>query len=92
MNSTGFSWSDFVLFMVHGFIGPCLILERRNAWGITVWEFISKLDQNLSKYKQQTMGTWKFSFICVSYLVSLGNWKFLGFTLHWFSKIRWLCF
>lgn len=26
----------------------CLMLERRNAWGIIVWEFISKLDQNLS--------------------------------------------
>ncbi|KAI9487501.1 MAG: hypothetical protein EXX96DRAFT_553500 [Benjaminiella poitrasii] len=26
----------------------CLMLERRNAWGIIVWEFVSRLDQNLS--------------------------------------------
>lgn len=25
-----------------------LMLERRNAWGIIVWEFISRLDQNLN--------------------------------------------
>jgi len=25
-----------------------LMLERRNAWGIIVWEFVSRLDQNLN--------------------------------------------
>lgn len=28
-----------------------LMLERRNAWGIIVWEFISRLDQNSSTAK-----------------------------------------
>ncbi|CEI98602.1 hypothetical protein RMCBS344292_12707 [Rhizopus microsporus] len=32
-----------------------LMLERRNAWGIIVWEFVSRLDQNL--YSTQHLDT-----------------------------------
>lgn len=31
------------------------MLERRNAWGIIVWEFVSRLDQNL--YSTQRLDT-----------------------------------
>lgn len=30
------------------------MLERRNAWGIIVWEFVSRLDQNLNSSSSTT--------------------------------------
>lgn len=32
-----------------------LMLERRNAWGIIVWEFVSRLDQNLNSSNPNNM-------------------------------------
>ncbi|KAI8640720.1 hypothetical protein BD408DRAFT_230679 [Parasitella parasitica] len=31
-----------------------LMLERRNAWGIIVWEFVSRLDQNLNSWSSSS--------------------------------------
>ncbi|KAI8384924.1 uncharacterized protein BYT42DRAFT_612589 [Radiomyces spectabilis] len=48
-----------------------LLLERRSAWGIIVWEFVSQLDQNVPS--SSDLGTEKLRFW------QLGNYRLLAF-------------
>jgi hypothetical protein len=58
-----------------------LMLERRNAWGIIVWEFVSRLDQNLNSSSSTTTSSGNLETSRPLKLWELGSFRLLVFRI-----------
>lgn len=81
----------FVHFDVTVILFWLLMLERRNAWGIIVWEFVSRLDQNLnsSSFNSRPLKLWElgsFRLLIFRIWCLLGTGSFWGLLYIFLAK------